>query len=229
MDLLYLDDRVLVCVKPAGIRSTDEPGGLPDLVRAALGDPDANLRTVPRLDQVVGGLMVLARTARAASDLSAQIRAGTFEKEYLAVVHGETPDRGHLEDLLARDRERRRTVVVTEPGPNARPASLDYETLARADGCSLVRIRLHTGRTHQIRVQFSSRVFPLLGDRKYGADDGEGQIALWSFRLAFRHPRTGKRACFQLPPPPQGPWSRVRLAPDALETLIPSAEFGRIG
>lgn len=227
MELLYLDDRVLVCVKPSGVRSTDEPGGLPDLLRKALGDPDANLRTVHRLDQVVGGLMVLARTARAASDLSAQIRSGAFEKEYLALVRGDTPDRGRMEDLLARDRERRRTVVVTEPGPNARPASLDYETLARADGCSLVRVRLHTGRTHQIRVQFSGRGFPLLGDRKYGTDDGEAQIALWSFRLSFRHPRTGKEAAFQLPPRPEGPWSRVRPALSALETVIPSAEFGR--
>lgn len=227
MELLYCDDRVLVCVKPVGVLSTDEPGGLPELVRTALGEPDANLRTVHRLDQVVGGLMVLARTARAAADLSAQIRAGIFEKEYLALVHGELPDRGRLEDLLARDRDLRRTIVVSEPGSNVRPASLDYETLSRTGGCSLLRIRLHTGRTHQIRVQFSSRGFPLVGDRKYGDDAETCGIALWSFRIGFNHPRTGIRAVFQLPPPADGPWVKAAAALHALPAEIPTAVFGR--
>ena len=89
MQILYSDDRIVVCVKPAGVLSTDEPGGLPDMVRAYLGDPNAVVRTVHRLDRAVSGLMVLARTARAAADLSAQIRDGSFVKEYQAVVYGQ--------------------------------------------------------------------------------------------------------------------------------------------
>ena len=117
MDIIYQDKDILVCVKPAGVLSTDEPGGVPDLVREALGDPNANVRTVHRLDQVVSGLMVLARSADAASELSRQIRDGEFEKEYLAVVHG-TPEKAEdtLRDLLLRSKQERKTYVVTEPG-----------------------------------------------------------------------------------------------------------------
>ena len=101
IEIIYQDRDILVCIKPAGVKSTDEPGGLPELVRKTLGDPDANVRTVHRLDQTVSGLMVLARRSKAASELSRQIREGEFQKEYLAVIHG-TPekDRGELRDLL---------------------------------------------------------------------------------------------------------------------------------
>ena len=104
MELVYLDDDILVCLKPARVLSTDEPGGVPDLAREALGDPKADVRTVHRLDRVVAGLMVLARNAKAASELSRQIRDGEFDKEYQAVVHG-APDamEGTLRDLLGRD------------------------------------------------------------------------------------------------------------------------------
>jgi 23S rRNA pseudouridine1911/1915/1917 synthase len=134
-----------------------------------------------------------------------------------------------VEGTIGRDPNDRLRFRVYEDPEKGKWAVTHWKVLERYGFVTVVECRLETGRTHQIRVQFSSRGFPLLGDRKYGADDGEEQIALWSFRLAFRHPRTGKPACFQLPPPPQGPWSRVRPAPDALETLIPSAEFGRIG
>ena len=110
VEILYEDRQVLVCVKPPRVLSTDEPGGLPDLLRETLGDPAANIRTVHRLDRVVGGLMVLARTARAASDLSKQVREDQFGKEYLAVVHGrpEAPE-GTLRDLLLRNKQERKT------------------------------------------------------------------------------------------------------------------------
>ena len=207
MELLYRDDRIVVCLKPAGVVSTDEPGGVPELVREALGEPDAVVKTVHRLDRVVSGLMVLARTARAASDLSAQIRAGSFRKEYLAVCRGTLPDRGVLRDLLLRDPETRLTRVVQEPGRNVQPAELSYETLARTENSSLARILLKTGRTHQIRVQFSSRGHGLLGDRRYGEPDGSPEITLWSHRICFRHPRTGEALSFSTLPAATGAWA----------------------
>lgn len=209
MQIIYQDDRVLVCVKPPRVLATDEPGGLPDLVREELGDPMACLRTVHRLDRVVSGLMVLARTKRAAADLSRQIREGIFEKEYLAICHGNPPERqGTLRDWLTRDGQAHRTYVAAGPGRDVQEAVLHYKTLAVRENLTMVRIALVTGRTHQIRVQFSSRGLPLAGDRKYGAADGVDEIALWSHRLCFRHPRTGEAMSFQVPPPDGEPWNK---------------------
>ena len=119
MEIVYMDADIMVCIKPARVLSTDEPGGLPGLLREALGDRKADIRTVHRLDRVVSGLMVLARNAKAASELSRQIRDGEFEKEYLAVVHG-SPDQGDtLRDLLGRDKARRMTFVAAEPAKGA--------------------------------------------------------------------------------------------------------------
>ena len=209
MELLYTDEKIVVCIKPAGIPSTDEPGGLPELVRTALGDPKATVKTVHRLDQVVSGVMVLARTARAASDLSEQIRNRTFEKTYLAVVHGCPEEQaGTLRDLLLRSKQERKTYVVTEPGKDVQEAVLDYRLLAEKDGLSRVKIRLHTGRTHQIRVQFSNRQMPLVGDKRYG--QGEAcNIALWSYSLRFCHPKTGEIMEFTKEPPLIYPWTEV--------------------
>ena len=208
MELLYQDKDIVICVKPAGVKSTDEPGGLPDLVRQALGDD--NVRTVHRLDQAVSGLMVLARRAKAASALSRQIREGEFEKEYLAVVHG-TPEKpeGTLRDLLYRDKARRMTLVASEPDKGVQEAVLDYQVVSRSADMTRVRIRLHTGRTHQIRVQFSSRGMPLVGERKYSERNDPCEIALWSCRLAFRHPATGEEMEFELEPPAEYPWTVV--------------------
>ena len=207
MEILYSDEKIVVCIKPAGVPSTDEPGGLPELVRNALGDPKATVKTVHRLDQVVSGVMVLARTARAASDLSEQIRNHQFEKEYLAAIHGcPAEDKGTFRDLLARNKAEKKTYIVTEPGKDAQEAVLDYRVLAKTDELSKVRIRLHTGRTHQIRAQFSGRGFPLVGDKKYGMGE-TCDIALWSCRVAFHHPKTGEFMEFQKEPPAVYPWS----------------------
>ena len=209
MEFVYQDESILVCVKPPRVLSTDEPGGLPELVRARLGDPAACVKTVHRLDRVVSGLMVLARSTPAAQELSAQIRAGSFEKEYLAVCHGTPPEpEGRMEDLLVRCRAERKTYVADAPGKGVQPASLSYRVLARAEGLSLVAIRLHTGRTHQIRAQFSSRGLPLVGDRKYSLLQDECEIALWSHVLGFRHPDSGAALEFSLAPPRLWPWDR---------------------
>ncbi len=208
MEFLFADEHIAVCIKPARVLSTDEPGGMPELVRSALGDPKADVRTVHRLDRVVSGLMVLARTPQAASELSRQIREDTFEKEYLAVAHGALEQKeGRLCDLLLRDKARRMTFVVSEPDKNVQPASLKYRVLGQKNGMSRVRIRLETGRTHQIRVQFASRGLPLVGERKYAVLQDDCEIALWSYRLCFNHPATGEKMEFSQEPPGVYPWT----------------------
>lgn len=210
MRIIYQDEHVLLCVKPPRVLSTDEPGGMPELVRGALGDPKADVRTVHRLDRVVSGLMVLARSALAASELSRQIREGEFDKEYLAVIHGvpEAP-KGRLRDLLLRDKRERKTYVVTEPGKGVQEAILDYRMLASNGVLSKVAIQLITGRTHQIRAQFSGRGLPLVGDRKYSLLEDECEIALWSHRLKFRHPVTEEIMEFSIEPPECYPWNTL--------------------
>ena len=205
MEILYSDDRVCVCIKPAGVNSTDVPGGLPSLVRDELG---GNAFTVHRLDAAVSGLMVLARTRRAASDLSEQIRLHSFGKDYMAVIHGAlTEKQGRLCDLMFYDKSCRKAAVVTAAGENVQEAVLDYEVMGQTDGLSLVKIHLITGRTHQIRCQFSSRGYPLVGDKKYGSGEDACNIALWSCRVEFCHPRTGGKMEFFAFPPEEYPWN----------------------
>ena len=210
MEMIYVDKEIVVCIKPARVLSTDEPGGLPDLIREALDNPKADIRTVHRLDRVVSGLMVLARNPKAASDLSRQVREDEFQKEYLAVVHG-VPDTpfGTYRDLLLRNKPERKTYVVQEPGKGVQEAILDYEVLKTGDDLSKVKIILHTGRTHQIRAQFSSRGLPLVGDRKYSLLEDHCEIALWSHKIGFTHPKTGERMVFIKEPPEIYPWTDV--------------------
>ena len=207
MELIYQDRDIVVAIKPPRVLSTDEPGGMPELVRCALGEPEGDVRTVHRLDRVVSGLMVLARNAQAASELSRQIREGEFEKEYLAVVHGTPEEAATLRDLLGRDKARKMTFVASEPAKGVQEAVLHYRRLASREALSKVRIQLETGRTHQIRVQFSSRGFPLVGERKYAEIDDPCEIALWSYRLGFTHPTTGKKLEFVHEPPETYPWN----------------------
>lgn len=208
MDLLYYDEDIAVVVKPARVLSTDEPGGLPDLVREALNTED--VRTVHRLDRVVSGVMVLARNAKAASELSRQIREDQFSKEYLAVVHGCPAERaGTLTDLLVRDKARKMTMVASEPGKGVQEAILDYRVLNAKENLSRVEIHLRTGRTHQIRVQFASRNLPLVGERKYATLEDPCEIALWSHKISFTHPGTGEWVTFSKEPPEIYPWTAV--------------------
>ncbi len=205
MEILYKDEHIVVSIKPPRVLSTDEPGGMPELLRQELG---GQIRTVHRLDRVVSGLMVLARNAEAASELSRQIREGSFEKEYVAVVHGRPAEKeGRFTDLLLRNKQERKTYVVAEPAKGVQEAILTYKTEAETESFSKVRICLITGRTHQIRAQFSSRGLPLVGDRKYSLNEDNCEIALWSGMLGFTHPATGEKMVFTAEPPREYPWT----------------------
>ena len=206
MELLYADKRIAVAVKPPGVLSTDEPGGMPELLRRALGEPETGcVRTVHRLDRPVGGVMVFARSRMADSLLSRQVQAHTFEKDYLAVLEGVPAQAsGVLEDQLRRDTAARRTCVADAPGPDTRPARLSYRVLGEEDGRALVLIRLETGRTHQIRVHMAYLGHPILGDTVYGAKKPvpglQGQC-LHAVGLRFVHPRTGEMVELSCPLP----------------------------
>lgn len=208
IEVLYRDERVILCVKPAGVLSTDEEGGLPSLLQEQLG-LEHRPRTVHRLDRAVSGLMVLARGRASAAILTEQMAGRSFEKEYLAVVHGcPQPPTGTFSDLLGRDKARKMTYVASEPAKGVQEAVLDYSVVERAGEMTLVRVRLRTGRTHQIRVQFASRGMPLVGERKYSTLEDGCPIALWSHRLAFDHPFTRERMEFSALPPRAEPWVR---------------------
>lgn len=210
MDILHIDNNIIVCIKPARVLSTDEPGGLPELLRLELNDPDADIRTVHRLDRVVSGVMVLARNAATASELSRQIREDLFRKEYRAVVHGRPEaEKGTMKDLLYRDKARRMTMVASEPGKGIQEAILDYCIMNSDGNMSRVGITLHTGRTHQIRVQFASRGMPLVGERKYATLEDPCEIALWSCKIGFFHPETKQYVEFTKEPPQIYPWNVV--------------------
>ena len=209
MEILYQDQDIVVCIKPPRVLSTDEPGGLPDLLREALGQPKGDFRTVHRLDRVVSGVMVVARNAKSASELSRQVRENEFEKEYLAVVHGVPAESGTLRDLLGRDKARKMTFVADSPAKGVQEAVLDYVRLNTDGEYSRVKVRLHTGRTHQIRVQYASRGFPLVGERKYSELNDPCEIALFSHKIAFTHPGTGERMQFSAYPSSGFPWTQV--------------------
>ncbi len=212
--ILYEDAAILLCVKPVGTVSEPDRGrGLPELLRAQLreaGKPDY-IAGVHRLDKAVGGLMVFSRRKDLTGVLTGQIARREMEKDYLAVLRGR-PDapEGILEDLLFHDSRCNKTFVVDRPRRGVREAKLSYRSLAGADdggqARTLVQVRLHTGRTHQIRVQFASRGLPLLGDIRYGSR-AACTPALWSYRLRFAHPRTGALMEFTCPPPEAYPWS----------------------
>ena len=203
--ILYQDNSLLVCAKPAGILSQGAPGGEADMLALLPAQCGGRAYPVHRLDRGVGGVMVFARTRQAAAALSQSVQQGKLAKEYLCVVSG-APEaaEGVLQDLLFHDSGRNKTFVVRRMRKGVREASLSYRVLDTAQGRSLVHVRLHTGRTHQIRVQFASRGMPLLGDRKYGGAPAE-QIALWSWRLSVPHPDTGAVMDFHLAPE-GSPW-----------------------
>jgi 23S rRNA pseudouridine1911/1915/1917 synthase len=201
LTVLYQDRFLLVAVKPVGVLSEEHPSEpcMPALIREATGSPDAYVGTVHRLDKNVGGLMVYALTPDMTGKLSNALAAEDAGKEYLAILRGiPAEESGTLTDLLFHDRQRNKTYVVKRKRNGVKEASLSYRVLKTEGKITLVAVKLHTGRTHQIRVQFSSRGLPLVGDGRYGG--GHGDPALFAYRLTFRHPKTGQILTFeQLP------------------------------
>ena len=178
MEILFSDRNIAVCIKEVGLDSEKE---VPAALIEQLG---GEIFPIHRLDKNVGGVMVYARTKQAAASLSRAVQEGSMVKEYVALVHGTPPEQGDWEDLLWKDSSKNKVFVVKRMRGGVKKARLDFRRLTAGDS-SLVRIRLHTGRSHQIRVQFSSRGFPLVGDHKYGARDDSPAPMLYSCRIQF--------------------------------------------
>ena len=202
ISILFEDQHIIVVEKPTALvcESTAKGDGLADLLAEHTG---GYIGTVHRLDRGVGGVMVYAKTPAAAAKLSAAVQAKELKKEYLAVVHGvPQPESGEMRDLLFHDRRQNKTFVVRRQRAGVKEALLEYDTVealttARGEECTLVHVLLHTGRTHQIRVQFASRGLTLLGDGKYGARGDNRPIALFAKRLTFLHPVTRNQMEFE--------------------------------
>lgn len=205
IDIIYENGDYAVCIKPVGIQSQND--NAEDMVKLLSRQTGSDIFPVHRLDTAVGGTMVFAKNPSAAAKLNRQIADRTFEKRYLAVLSGIPENKSAvLEDLLFKDSAKNKTYVVRRERKGVKNASLEYTAVSEKDGKTLVSIRLHTGRTHQIRVQFSSRKLPLVGDGKYGSRDADCGIALWSESVSFNY--NGKRVKYNsLPDCNIYPWN----------------------
>ena len=203
MKILYNDSDIAVIVKPYGVSSQKSEGeNVPDLIEQKL---NKQAFPVHRLDRTTGGVMVYALNSRSAAHLSKQITENRFKKEYLAVVKGELQENtGTMTDLLYYDKQKNKAYVVKKERKGVKKAILHYEVLKVFEQndttYSLLKIALETGRTHQIRVQFASRGFPLCGDRRYGSKENLKNISLWSHTLSFNHPKTNKLLAYTAEP-----------------------------
>ena len=191
MEILYSDKNLVTCIKPVGLDSENQ---IPAALKEQLG---GNIYTIHRLDKNVGGVMVYARTKDAAASLSKAVQEGSMVKEYVAKVHGTPPETGDWEDLLWKDAQKNKVFVVQRQRAGVKKAKLEYHVLKSGE-MSLVRVRLHTGRSHQIRVQFSSRGYPLVGDHKYGSRDDRKEPMLFSCCITF--PYQGQTRKFEAYP-----------------------------
>lgn len=200
LPVLYRDSHMVVCVKPSGILSQDAgESSMPALLRSQLGAEYVGV--IHRLDKEVGGVMVYALSKKAAAELSRAVQEHRLEKTYLAVLGGVPAEpSGILEDLLFHDKGRNKTYVTDRLRKGVKEAKLEYIVLKKRNNRSVVQVKLHTGRTHQIRVQFASRRLPLIGDRKYGGREAGLPLLLWSWKLSVPHPITGEQMSFAQPP-----------------------------
>lgn len=210
--IIYEDNHLLVVEKPQNVlvqadntNDLDLLTSLKKYIKEKYNKPgEVYLGLVHRLDRPVGGVMVFARTSKSASRLSNMIRIDEFEKNYLAVVEGMLPEEDVFEDYLLKLENENRTIV----DKNGKYSKLSYKLLGFKDGLSLVKIKLETGRSHQIRVQFSSRGYALWGDQKYNSKAKVGeQIALWAYELRFKHPVRDEIMDFKCNPPLKYPWT----------------------
>lgn len=192
MDIIHRDNDIIVLIKPVGMDSERE---LPETIKREIG---GEIFTVHRLDKNVGGVMVYARNKQSAASLSRAIQNGEMVKEYVAMVHGNPPESDTLEDLLFKDSRKNKVFVVKRERKGVKRAKLEYNVMSISGETSLIHIRLHTGRSHQIRVQFASRGYPLVGDHKYGSRDKLSTPMLYSCKLIF--PYKQKTVCFKSMP-----------------------------
>ncbi len=214
MKILFEDDFLAVCLKPAGVLS--QSGGGNDMISMlnshfAENGEKAEAFPVHRLDRETAGLMVYAKNAKSAAALSKQAEQNQIKKRYYAVVKGIPAEKSAvLKDLLFRDKQKNKTYVVNRMRKGVREASLEYEIIGEKGSMALLDILLHTGRTHQIRVQFASRKMPLYGDGRYGG--GGGSLALFAHTLEFIHPKSGERLSFsEKPDTSTEPWSQFNI------------------
>lgn len=201
MEILFEDRHIIATVKPVGILSEEASDGK-GLVNLLKEHTKGEIYPIHRLDKGVGGVMVYAKTKESAASLSKQVQDRSFEKEYVAVAYGIMEEKeGIMEDLLFKDKGKNKTFVVKRERKGVKKAKLSYRVVSEGEhegkAVSLVSVKLYTGRSHQIRVQFASRKHPLLGDRRYGSADSVRDIALFSFKLGFYHPVTGEKLCFE--------------------------------
>lgn len=206
----HFDKQIIVCEKPVGILSQADSSrarNVPEILKEET--KSYYVEAVHRLDKPVGGVMVYARSKKAAAVLSEDVKCRRFHKEYFAVVHGcPEDDSGEYRDFLFKDRKNRKSYVVKTERKGAKEAILTYEVIEKLGDLTLVKVELQTGRTHQIRVQFSSRNMPLVGDEKYGGAADKCPIALYSHKIGFNHPQTKKYMEFSAYPPNAYPWQK---------------------
>ena len=216
--ILYEDNHVIVVLKPQNVPCCPDESGDDNLldcvkryVKTAYNKQgNAYIGLVHRLDRPTGGVMVYAKTSKAASRLGEQMKNGGFEKRYVAVLCGvPSKKRGTLENYLRKNSVNNTVYVCTQTEEGAKFASLDYEITGESGGLSLADINLHTGRTHQIRVQTAAINAPVYGDMRYGGEQAvKGKLALWAYSLRFTHPTTGEKLRFIAEPPKDGsPWN----------------------
>ncbi|MGN0526499.1 MAG: RluA family pseudouridine synthase [Acutalibacteraceae bacterium] len=201
IQIIYEDSDILVINKPVGVPSEDTPKGEKGVISYLLNDDRKVLHLLHRLDREVSGVMVFAKNKKSASALSTAIQNKHFQKRYLAVTDGiPGEETGIYRDLLFKDSKRNRSYVVDRVRKGVKEASLEYQVKCVKDNKALVEILLHTGRTHQIRVQFSSRKTPLLCDSRYGSKDRGGSLALHSHKITFIHPVSNDTVEFSCEP-----------------------------
>ncbi|MGB4168243.1 MAG: RluA family pseudouridine synthase [Tepidanaerobacteraceae bacterium] len=221
INVLYEDNHLLVVTKPPNLLSQGDKTGDPDLLSILKDDlkerhnkpGNVYLGLVHRLDRPVGGVMVFAKTSKAAARLSDQVRRNLFKKTYIAVIRGLPPrEKDTLIHYLLKNTKTNRVEAVKKGVKGAKEAILDYEVISYAHPYCLVKIDLHTGRPHQIRVQFSKIGCPIIGDQRYGYKDKYNHIALWAYKISFEHPTLRKKVEFSALPENRPPWSRFSLA-----------------